>query len=148
MKMGPNNASGIVWALSEFFSHFFIFFFSILTNILWHIQDFIYKIRDRESDGGWQQPKQAQTMLDASFGHQMSNLFFFFVFFATNENFIVYISSNLQNMQQRSYGGWQRPKQAQTMHLALFGPQVSFSFLFIYFSTLTKMLQYMQAVIY
>ena len=34
------------------------------------------------------------------------------------------------------------------MHLASFGPQVSFSFLFLYFNTLTKNLQYMQGVIY
>ena len=26
MKTGPNDASGIVWALGEFFPHFFIFF--------------------------------------------------------------------------------------------------------------------------
>ena len=32
--------------------------------------------------------------------------FFFFVIFATNEIFIAYISANLQNMQQRSDGGW------------------------------------------
>ena len=99
----------------------------------------------QESDRGWQRPKRAQMMPDASFGHQMSG---FFVLFATNEIFIAYISANLQNMQQRSDGGWQRPKWAQTAHLASFGPQVSFSFLFIYFSTLTKNLQYMQGVIY
>ena len=34
--------------------------------------------------------------------------FFFFVLFATNEIFIAYISANLQNMQQRSDGGWQQ----------------------------------------
>ena len=31
-KMGPNNASGIVWAISEFFL-LFSFFFGILTNV-------------------------------------------------------------------------------------------------------------------
>ena len=34
------------------------------------------------------------------------SFFFFFVLFATNEIFIAYISANLQNMQQRSDGGW------------------------------------------
>ena len=33
--------------------------------------------------------------------------FFSFVIFATNKNFIVYITSNLQNMRQRSDRGWQ-----------------------------------------
>ena len=50
------------------------------------------------------------------------SFFFFFVLFATNEIFIAYISANLQNMQQRSNGGWRRPKWAQTMHLVLFEP--------------------------
>ena len=33
--------------------------------------------------------------------------FFFFVIFATNKNFIAYITSNLQNTQQRSDREWQ-----------------------------------------
>ena len=52
----------------------------------------------------------------------LDEFFFFFVLFATNKIFIAYISANLQNMQQRSNGGWQQPKWAQTMHLASFGP--------------------------
>ena len=31
-KTGPNNTSGIVWAISEFFFHLF-FFFWMLTNV-------------------------------------------------------------------------------------------------------------------
>ena len=34
------------------------------------------------------------------------SFFFFFIPFATNKIFIAYISANLQNMQQRSDGGW------------------------------------------
>ena len=33
MKMGPNNVSVIIWAISEFFNFFLLFFFWILTNV-------------------------------------------------------------------------------------------------------------------
>ena len=33
MKMGPNNASVVIWAISEFFYFFSSFFFWILTNV-------------------------------------------------------------------------------------------------------------------
>ena len=35
-KMGPNDASGVVWALSEYFFKFLCFFL-ILTNVLLYI---------------------------------------------------------------------------------------------------------------
>ena len=74
--------------------------------------------RGRVTEGGNKQngPRQCWMHLLA-----LGDFFFFFVIFATNEDFIAYITSNLQNMWQRSDRGWWWPKRAQTTHLASFG---------------------------
>ena len=63
----------------------------------------------------------------------LGDFFFFFVIFATNENFKAYITSNLQNMRQRSDRGWQWPKWPKRHILRRLGPRwVFFFFLRIY----------------
>ena len=59
-RKGPNNASGVVWAIGEFSLYFFRVFY-ILTNVICVCTVVICK-------GGWICRERAQTTSNASFG--------------------------------------------------------------------------------
>ena len=69
VKTGPNNAPGIVWAISEFF---FIYssFFWILTNV-YSIYIMIYNVHSGKGGNNKNRPKWMRLSL---FGPQMHHL--------------------------------------------------------------------------
>jgi Ca2+/Na+ antiporter len=81
-KLGPNDASRVVWAIGKFFLFSSCFF----TNILYIGSIFLFKeIREiKEASDGKNWPRRRQTTLSKCFS-------FFFVFFFTTNYVIYYI---------------------------------------------------------
>ena len=99
MKNGPNNTSGVVWAISKFFSLFsFMFNFQIILMFM----------EGNDKNG----PNDTSGIVWAH-----SEIFLSFIFL-TNISCVL-----------KQQGRWWRQKMAQTMHLASFGPIVSLDFL-------------------
>ena len=89
-KTGPNNTSGIVWAISEFFFSFFIFLkptdiYSIYIMV-------VYETHNRRGGGNKNRPKQCQMCFWA-----ISEFFFsFLLFWILTKVYSIY-NGNLQN---------------------------------------------------
>ena len=73
MKTGPNDSRHVVWVIGMFF--FLSSLFSLLTNILLHIQVLIYDICKRKEMRTLRRQKWAQMMPDALFGLLVSVFF-------------------------------------------------------------------------
>ena len=59
-RTGPNDASGVVWAIGELFKNFFRVFFIYKLMIYLH-SVVIYQVRDREEGDEENGPKRRQT---------------------------------------------------------------------------------------
>ena len=59
-KMGPNDASGVVWALGECFFFPFMLFL-LLTNVLPFFKGLTFEITEKKSGDNGIEPKRRQT---------------------------------------------------------------------------------------